>query len=348
MALLWWDSFDHYATGDRLEKWAYTNNNVVVGAYGRMGTNGLRLDGYINPVWLRSRYIGTLTTVTVGFGFEFEALHPWGYSAIVGLLDYGSYQITLTVGPDGSLHVWRGSIGTRLASTDPGLIHAGVYYYIEMQVYIDNAPNGTVEVWLNEDVVINAAGLDTQNTANQRITEMELGGSCSSGAGTHRYFRLDDLYVLDDSGAQCNDFLGDYRQYLLMPEGVGAHADWTPSAGANWQCVDDNPPSGDTDYNATNTVTDRDSFEMEDMPGGWSGTIQAVEVAINSRRDDAVAHQMEPSVRSGGVDYDGTAALITDDYSFYNLHAWELDPNTAAAWLVAGVNAMECGYELTV
>lgn len=346
MALLWWDSFDHYATVDKLEKWGWAANTSVIGAYGRNGTNGMRLSGYLTgAMWIRSRNFGTPNTVVVGTGFMTEAMALSGIQVIIGLTDYGTYQLTLCLGSDGSLQMWRGNRATWLVSSDPGVIHEDVYYYIEFKVFISDGA-GTVEVRVNEDVVINASGLDTDQTSNGRVTTVELGGGATSGGW--RYFRYDDFYTCDSSGAQCNDFLGDIHNYLLMPEGAGAHADWTPLVGANWQEVDDNPPDDDTTYNASNTPADRDSFEMEDMPGGWVGTIHAVGVAVNSRRDDGASHELEPSVRSGGADYDGDAESISDVYSFYNLHAWELDPNTAAGWLVAGIDAMECGYELTV
>jgi len=348
MSLLFWDTFDHYATGDVLEKYtSWIGGNVTTGAFGRDGTNGMKIIGASNgDDWVRGPLAGDPDTITMGFGFQVEYVLASGHRTIMGFLDGASDQITLNLVTDGSLRLYRGDRVFLLGQSDPGTIHQGVYYYIEVQVHIDNAA-GTGEVRVNDEVVIDVAGVDTQMTANAYATQFMLGGDGLDTLSTLLMW-FDDLYVLDDSGAQCNDFLGDIHNYLLMPEGAGAHADWTPLVGANWQEVDDNPPDDDTTYNATNTVTDRDSFEMEDMPGGWTGTIHAVGVAINSRRDDAVAHELQPAVRSGGTDYDGTAALITDAYSFYNLYAWELDPDTAAAWLVAAVNAMECGYELTV
>lgn len=345
MSLLFWDSFDHYATADRLEKYTSVSEvfggTVAIGAFGRFGTNGMRISPWQG--WrcrIRGPVSGSPDVVTAGFAYQMSIVAS-GSMPCFGFMDGATTQVYLLAQADGSLALYGG--GSLLGTTPPGTFKPGGHYYVELQVTIDNVA-GAAELRVNEETIINVSGVDTQVSGAAQVTQFQFGGDGS--ASLVQYF--DDFYVLDDAGAQCNDFLGDIHLYLLMPEGAGAHADWTPLVGANWQEVDDNPPDGDTTYNATNTVTDRDSFEMEDMPGGWSGTIQAVGVAINSRRDDAVAHELEPSVRSGGTDYDGAAELITDSYSFYNLYAWELDPDTAAAWLVAGVNAMECGYELTV
>lgn len=347
MALLFWDSFDHYAVGDIYEKHTVGYyNGLQVGAYGRMSTNGIRLHGYSNDVaLLRGPIRGYPDTAIMGFAYEAEAIHPWGRIGICAFVDGATVQVSLACEPDASLSLWRGDLGTWLAATDPGIIHSGVLYYIEMKATIDNAA-GAVEVRLNDDTVISISGIDTQASSNAQVSQFQLGGDCSSATTVHRYACHDDLYVCDDSGLYCNDFLGDTRLCCLFPEGVGAHADWTPTAGANWQCVDDNPPNDDTDYNHTLTPTDRDSFEMEDLPAGISGTVHAVCAVLNARKDNAGTRTIQPAVRSGGADYDGSSVNIPDDYEFRTMYPWETDPDTAAPWLVAAVNAVEAGYEL--
>jgi len=351
MSLLFWDSFDHYATGDLTEKWTSLATNDASGtidaAYGRNGTNGLRVyASHYGYYRLRATLSSSPTTVVFGFAFYAPRMPVvGGYVTACCVLDGATVQASLRVLQDGTIQVWRGLTTALVASSSPGAFPCpGCWHYLEAKITIGGAA-GAAEVRVNTAEVINASGLNTQVSGAAQVTQFQIYGD---NVAIYDSYYYDDLYVLDTAGATCNDFLGDIRVYLLMPEGAGAHADWTPLVGANWQEVDDNPPDDDTTYNASNTVTDRDSFEMEDMPGGWTGTIHAVGVAVNSRRDDAVAHELEPSVRSGGTDYDGAAELIDDDYSFYNLCAWEVDPDTAAAWILAGVNAMECGYELTV
>lgn len=349
MALLFWDSFDHYATGDTLEKWTSADVgffcSYAIGAYGRHGTNGIRIYRVSSRTCLvRKDLPATYGTLVAGVSVECAATLPAGYQSMLQFLDSDSVQVQLRVNNDGSVEVLRNG-ATSIGISSAGIMgHPDVAYYVEMKALISNA--GSVEVKVNGVTVISESPVDTQHTANAWADQVDIGGYQSHPGNAAAYF--DDFYLCDTSGAQCNDFLGDIRELLLMPDGAGAHADWTPLVGANWQEVDDNPPDGDTTYNASNTVTDRDSFTFEDLPGTLTGTILALCAAINSRRDDAVAHELEPSVRVGGTDYDGTAALVTDAYSFYNLYAWELNPDIAAVWTIATVNAVESGYELTV
>jgi len=342
MALLFWDSYDHYTT--EISKWTTEViggfGSIVIGAYGRNGTNGLRIATGTSPTYLRRTLPSTPSTLIMGEACRAAANTPPDSIPVWNWLDGTTIQLQLRLENDGTLSVWRGGTA-EIASSSPGAVpYRNVYYYIEMKALIDNAA-GTVEVRVNDIVVIDANGLDTQESGTAQITQIENGGGSSDGT-----IDYDDLYVCDDSGAQCNDFLSDIGLYLLMPEGAGAHADWTPLVGVNWQEVDDNPPDDDTTYNLSATATDRDSFEMEDLPGTLTGTIHAVGIAIDCRKDDAGVRTVQPSVRSGGADYDGTSVNIANTYAFHILEAWELDPDTAAGWLVAAVNAMEAGYEL--
>ena len=94
-----------------------------------------------------------------------------------------------------------------------------------------------------------AAGQDTRGvTANATADGLQLGmGSIPNGTPT---WDVDDLYVLDGTASTPanNDFLGDVRVEGLDPNAAGSNAAWTPSAGANYACVNETPPTDDTSY----------------------------------------------------------------------------------------------------
>lgn len=358
MSLLFWDSFDHYATADIVEKWSYTwvgtggGASYDIGAYGRYGTNGAYLERQSAPrtCVIRKNLADTITTLIMGAAVEFVTNFPSADAPIWQWLDNGTIQLELRLNADGSLEVLRGG------TVSVGISAAGVfaatdtYYYIEMKATIDGAA-GAVEVRFtddagNETTVINVAGVNTQNTANAWVDQVELGGYVNNANTVEMY--VDDVYVCDNYGSQCNDFLGDTRICALLGAADGVHADWTPSAGVDhYAMVDENPPDGDTTYNSSVTPTDRDSFEMETLPVDVTGPILAVCAVINSRKDDAGDRTLQPSVRVGGIDYDGDSVNIPETYAYHNLYAWEVNPDTGVAWLLAEVNApLEAGYEL--
>lgn len=344
MALIFWDSFDHYADGDKTEKWSsYTASygSATVGAYGRNGTNGLRVTNTIAASnYVRKALSTSPDTVTVGLAFRLIE-DSVATTQIVALLDNTTVQVYLLVAND--LSIWAYGGGVLRGQSAPGVITHNVYHYIELQTVIDNAV-GSIEVKVDDVTVINLTNIDTQSSGTAQVTQIEIGGRLGSG---YQIADFDDIYVCDDTGATCNDFLGDTRVIARLPDGAGAHADFTPLVGPNnWQDVNQNPPDGDTTYNSSATVTDRDSFPFEDLPAGIAGTVHAVCAVINSRKDDAGTRTLEPSVRVGGTDYDGTPVNIPETYAYHNMYAWELNPDIAGAWTVAVVNALESGYEL--
>lgn len=355
MALLFWDSFDHYATANVFQKYINqfggAGSGYAIGAYGRFSTNGLRIWPFSTDACaLRGPIKGYPQTVTVGFAPYLEQNVGTGAREILTLMDGAVDQVALSVLDTGALRVYRGGWeGTTLATSAAGVIAATRWYYIELQTTIDNAA-GSVEVHVTDDAgtettVIDIAGVDTQESGTAQVSMFELCGDGNNNG--FFYIRYDDLYVLDDAGAQCNDFLQDTRICCLSSEGPGAHADWTPLVGpANWQDVNEIPPDDDTTYNYTLTPTDRDSFEMEDLPVTAVGPVQAVCAVVDYRKDDAGTRTIQPSVRTGGFDYDGDNRNSPNDYAFHTMYAWEVNPNTLAVWSRAEVNAVEAGYEL--
>jgi len=345
VALLYWDSFDHYADAKKLYKWSsyrVDHATAIIGATGRHSTNGLAIvhtgGGYAR---LRRILPAAPSVITVGMALNISSLNSM---VVFGLLDNTTVQVSVRVLNDGTLQFWRGDGTALLASTAPGAFpSSNVWHYLEVQTTIDNAA-GDVIIRVNDSEVLSDGPFDTQASATAQVTQIQLGGTGLTIGNTLYY---DDLYVCDDSGAYCNDFLGDTRVCALLPTANGIHSDFTPLVGTNWQEVDEVSPDDDTTYNASDTPTDRDTFDMDVLPGGVAGTVHAVCAVICSRKDDSGTRTLEPSVRVGGTDYDGDPVNIPSDYTYHNMYAWETNPDTAAPWLVAEVNnPLESGYEL--
>lgn len=346
MALLYWDSFDHYAQAKLLDKWSsyrVDHATATIGATGRHSTNGIGIV-HTGGGYCRLRRILPVApdVVIVGMALNISSLNSM---VIFCLMDNTTEQISIRVLNDGTLQLWRGDGTALLSSTLPGAFpSSGVWHYLEAKITIDNAA-GAAEIRVNDNEVMNDGPFDTQASSSAQVTQIQLGGQALTTYNTLYY---DDLYVCDDSGSYCNDFLGDTRVCALFPTANGVHTDFTPLVGTNWQEVDEVSPDDDTTYNASNTPTDRDTFEMDTLPVDiTAGTVHAVCAVICSRKDNSGTRTLEPSVRVAGTDYDGDPVNIPSDYAYHNLYAWETNPDTAAPWLIAEVNnPLESGYEL--
>jgi hypothetical protein len=147
---------------------------------------------------------------------------------------------------------------------------------------------------------------------------------------------------LNGSGSVNNDFLGNRKVVALNPDGAGDDTDWTPSAGSNYQNVDDGGlTDDDTTYNETSTDTHQDLYTYDDLPGD-AASIDGVQVVTEVR---ITSGQMDISnvIKSGTTEDAGSATTITDTSWGTVNRIEEQDPDTATAWTPSGVNAAQFG-----
>ena len=135
--------------------------------------------------------------------------------------------------------------------------------------------------------------------------------------------------------------LGESRVLVLYPNADTADADWTPSAGADHYATIDEAVNGDTDYVASGTVGALDVCELSDL-GVTPDSIQAAQVTMCARKDDAASREVRCKVKSGAAVANGTPHALTASY-MYNRDIFETDPDTSAAWTSSGVDACRSG-----
>jgi len=219
-------------------------------------------------------------------------------------------------------------IGTK---TPTGTIGAGQWHYYEIAITI-SATVGTAALYLDGSLLLNLTGLDTITGAGEpaNVGYLQLGGE------TTVYY--DDLYALGGTLSP----LGSTRIITKMPAGVGDLTGWTPNgASANWQCVDEIPPDGDTTYvSASSSVTDSYVVPLAGL-GSLSAFPPAFTVTRSiARFDDAGPHTLENGVRSSGAN--GLAAAVSLSSSYAVVDGYIVnDPATSAPWTSAGADAAQ-------
>lgn len=350
--LLFCDGYDHYNTAAAfLAKYGSALNGAysVNGSAGRNGTAGMRLNDVSffgaqgQPVLLPSNITGKLF---VGFSWN-GAVRP-AEQCLVVYMDGTTVQCTVNIQADMKINVRRGNTGSgTIIATSTNAVAFGAHHYFEVGITIHNSA-GTIDVKYDGVAVAGLNGLTSQNTragSNNYANRINLFGAVSNAClgGSSSIVDIDDMYICDDSGAQNNTFLGDVRVQAIFPNGAGNSTQFTPSAGSNFQNVDETTPNDDTDYNHSATAGHIDLFTMGDI-SPTSGTIKAVMVWMYARKDDGGSRTIRSVVRSGGTNAVGTTVSVGSSYAYYQgLH--ELDP-AAAAWTISTVNSIEAGYEL--
>ena len=136
---------------------------------------------------------------------------------------------------------------------------------------------------------------------------------------------------------------GNTKIQAIKPAGAGNSTQWTPSAGDNYACVDEVPPS-ESDFVSTNTIGHLDLYAAGDLVG-TIGSVKCVQLQALAKAEGSPSpHNLQLAVRTNGADYfSGDKAVPSSSTQLSNL--WEANPATAAPWQEAEVNAMEIGMK---
>lgn len=330
MGLLFIDGFDHYTTDEHAKKWDIKSGTwLTQTSYGGVTSRipGSRFAyNSSGGNYLRKNLSAVETTLVAGIAF-----YKWGAPAQT-IFQFGnsdSMQIDCKINTDGSVQVYRYT--TSLGASSGGLVSLSNWYYIELKVLIHDS-TGTVDVWLNGVSILSLSSQDTHHSGNVEFNYAQINGA----------FGLDDFY-LDDATNH-----GDCRIDTLMPDGAGNYTQFDPSAGNNYECVDDPADiDEDTTYVSTSTVDEIDTYDVDDLSTLAGSTIYGLAVNNCCRKDDAGTRKFKALTRVNGSDYEGSEITLTDTYKVYQ-QLWENNPDDAAAWEEADVDGGEYGLKLTV
>jgi hypothetical protein len=338
MALLWIEGFENIGTssGDTpapagiLER-KYPVSNRVGFMNIEDGRNGKCLVIFPSTDHIQSPHLTTDATCILGM-----ALRVWPHvntRAFAHLYEGANHGINLRVTAAGYIEVRR---GTTVLGTSTSGISFATWFYIELKVLTNNS-TGTVDVKVNGASYISLTNQDTQPGSNAYHTAFRLGDTDGGDLA-----QFDDLYFLDGTGSANNDFLGNRKVIALDPNGAGDDSDWTPSAGSNYQNVDDGGlTDDDTTYNETSTDTHQDLYTYDDLPGA-AGSVDGIQI-LSEVRVTSGQMDIRNVVKSGTTEDAGSGITITDTSWGTVVRVVEEDPDTAVAWTPSGVNAAQFG-----
>lgn len=329
MTLLFMDSFDHYDTAQVGTKYT-SGGGVIDTTTKRTGRGSLQLTGGSGVL---KNLDANTATVIIGFAYRTTIFN--GFIARLG--DANTYQVYLELNLNGTINIVRGN-GSVIATSVLSL-QTNQWYYIELKVVFSDTGSAVLRV--NEVEWINANPADTTQTTNNYANFFQLIGV---GAGGSCYF--DDLYVCNSSGSVNNDFLGDVQVEAIMPNADGSQNDWTPSAAADHYTLVDEIPPATADYISSSNAGDIDLYAFPDL-SIITGAILGIQVCAYEEKDDAEARVTRAKwKRAGAVQNLGAANIsVTTSYK-YDLFIQETNPDDAAAFEIADINAGEMGIEL--
>lgn len=343
MAGLWTEGFEtHQATGQWDRRYSTRTGSFTIQSGRVFGSSG----SINSPVFIPPAF-ALEDTVGIAFGLNILAQVSGLNSGSQGLYweRGGNEQVHLEfVNNSGSfeLKVMRG--GTQLGITTE-LFDYNVWHHFELKVTVHTS-TGAFELRHNTVNVLSASGVNTANFGSNQVDNIALRFTTTS-----TNFRLDDIGAWGASGDAPTDFVGDGVVEGITVSGAGATTQWTPSAGSNFDNVDDAGTATPDDtgaggFNSSDTVGQQDLYAFTDLTQ-IDGTILWVQLDTQL----AMAATGSRNVKTKFRDPDTTVVDIATHAVTQTVYAsvadvMSVNPNTSAAWDVTEVNGGQFGVEI--
>lgn len=280
------------------------------------------------------------TEQTAYVGLWHRNLVSLNNDAMIRVMDGATAHLTIGVTTTGQVRVWRGTeAGTVLGtSVSGGLLAVNTWAFVEVGFKIDDS-TGFVEVRINGTTALGLSGIDTRNGGNAYATGLQICGA--DGVNTADF---DSFYFVDNAGTPTT-FLGSGAAVDLRPNGAGGSTQWTPSAGSNYQAVDEaGLLDSDTTYNASSTAAQKDTFEIEGV-AVTGGSIAAVKLVTLARDTDGGTRNLADVINLGGGESQRSTRALTTSYACRE-EIFRTDPADSSALTEAKINAAQIGYTL--
>lgn len=299
---------------------------------GRLGGCGLQFRS--STAAIAPPALTTNATLVVGFAFKVGQLVA---QILIQFWDSATEGMEIKLTTSGELQVYNRF--TLLATSSGAGISVNTWYYLEFKVYSD-ATTGTYGVRLGGTTIVDGTGVNTKPPTDAYHTHFQF---VPNGASGDNALIIDDLYCLDGAGSDNNDFLGNVAVTTIRPNAAGDSTQFTPRAGDNYACVDEEVCNDDTDYVEDGTSGHRDLYNFGAT--GITGAIKGVQVNVDCRETDITSFSVKLPCKSGStVDVDAGQSVGSTDYVTRH-RILENDPATGLPWTAANVDAAQFGIE---
>jgi hypothetical protein len=241
--------------------------------------------------------------------------------------------------------------GATTLGTSTYALTVNTEFYIEIKIVISDGTGGSMEMKAidltsaaDDDAATASewtiSGVDTRNSTSASETAWDTIQFIHAGISGSTIY--DDIYICNGAGTDNNDFLGNTYVETLEPDGAGNSTQLTPSAGSNYQNVDENDPDGDTTYNLADADGETDLYTTSNPTK--SGDPFAVVVQAIARTTDADRRTLRLPIRNNSVDSEGSDFVLLDNTYRGRTRVLETDAN-GDPWTNSLVNGLEIGFK---
>lgn len=340
MARKFIDGFEH----GKLDLWEVSGSSVVL----QTGIGGF--DGYC-------MYLQSIGTSLEYIKKTLDTAYTEIYLAFKHRPNSNSYsRRTLRVdkGANPQIYVLRSVVSERLSvitdyttvATGTAILALNTTYEIEVYIKI-HATLGRVVVKVDGITDIDYTGNTVNGSGDTTLDTIILGAAGEPSTGPRAGMSLNNYASgwFDDIVIDSTAYPGTTHIQAIQPNGVGSSTQWTALSGANWDNVDEIPPS-DADYVYVNAVGQVDLYTASNLVGTIAA-VKCVQVQARSVAQGApTPTTLQLAVRTHATNYFGASIVVPT--AFKGLpNVWENNPFSGVAWTVAEVNDVEIGVKST-
>lgn len=225
--------------------------------------------------------------------------------------------------------------GSTVISTGAATLSSATYYRIEAFLQLSSdAGVGRFVAKVNGTTDIDYTGI-TQPSAATQFNVVYVGSTASYNplAG------CDDV-VFDDA-----TWVGNTKILALTATAAGGSTGWTPSAGNNWDCINE-IPMATADYVATNTASALDLYSMTSLASSAT-SIKCIQVSVNHEIEGApTPTKTQIVVRHNSTD--AASSSLTPGAAgspIYGTKLLEVNPVSGSSWTRSDVNSLQIGIK---
>lgn len=349
MSLLLLESFENYnSIGDLVSKqWSQMNSGSFASG-GRTGSKSFACNNTAANVVKTVVPADEHATFIAGAGFFYST--PADFEVMRFMSDnVATAHVTISCNIIGQIRADRGTRGSGnvLGTSAKSVFPPSSWHFIEAKVTLSDTV-GVCVVRVDGVEVINVTGQDTKNAGTKTVFDTMLWGSASGSTNPGEI--VDDIYFCNGAGTTSNDFLGEGRIRVLMPNGNGAFSAGLGSDGNsvnNYQLVNEvNMPNSLSTYVDLANTNDEDTYTFDDLTE-TSGTIAAIQISTTGQKTDAGARNLAHVTRIGGTDYVSADQTLASGSFGWQITRRDVSPATSTAFTRAELNGAEFGVRAT-
>lgn len=220
------------------------------------------------------------------------------------------------------------------------------WHHFEIKVTVHTSA-GAYELRHNEVTVFSATGVNTANAASNQADSFAIRFTNTSANN-----RFDDIGVWDGTGSFANDFCGDCVAKGVEVTGAGASTQWTPSAGSNFDNVDDPGLTGPDDagaggFNGSGTVGQQDLYAFSDISPDIQGNVLWVQLDTQLAMAAAGSRNVDTRYRDPSTTVVDIATHAISNTVYTSVaDVMTVNPADGLQWDVADIDGGQFGVEV--